>query len=359
MTLKRVLPLLLAAAALGCAKPLPEVAPLSVSPLTLSADEWRVTDYVFVVTDSSGTMYVNETFPEAKSLSRSFVASMPEKSARARQGADYQAAVIGFGGDERIETELSAFDRSTLSSRAQQFRILGAIDGTGGRTPFDAIFDEITGQMKGKGRTAVVIFSDGMADNPERAIASAKKLINAGGGDVCFHAVQTGSEPAGREFFTQLSGLTRCGSFKTAADVNSPQQLASFTRTVFTGPSPLPPVAADPCAGVVRLQGIEFGFDRYDVTDDSAVVLDAAVEILKDCGDIALNVDGHTDWTGPDEYNQGLSERRAGAVKEYLSGAGISGSRLAPRGFGESDPIASNETRDGRARNRRVELNPQ
>jgi OOP family OmpA-OmpF porin len=69
-----------------------------------------------------------------------------------------------------------------------------------------------------------------------------------------------------------------------------------------------------------------------------------------------VSVDGHTDATGPEAYNQGLSERRARAVRDYLVSKGVPGARLQAVGYGEANPIASNATREGRALNRRVEL---
>ena len=67
-------------------------------------------------------------------------------------------------------------------------------------------------------------------------------------------------------------------------------------------------------------------------------------------------MEGHTDATGADNYNQTLSERRANAVMDYLADKGVDASRLSAKGLGESSPIAPNDTRDGRALNRRVEL---
>lgn len=69
-----------------------------------------------------------------------------------------------------------------------------------------------------------------------------------------------------------------------------------------------------------------------------------------------IDVYGHTDSTGSDAYNQTLSERRAQSVSAYLSSRGVQSARLATRGFGESQPVASNTTEDGRAQNRRVEI---
>jgi OOP family OmpA-OmpF porin len=65
---------------------------------------------------------------------------------------------------------------------------------------------------------------------------------------------------------------------------------------------------------------------------------------------------GHTDAVGTDQYNMRLSLRRANAVRDYLIAGGISASRIRAEGFGESQPVASNETAEGRAQNRRVEL---
>ena len=72
--------------------------------------------------------------------------------------------------------------------------------------------------------------------------------------------------------------------------------------------------------------------------------------------DTDIQIIGHTDSKGSDEYNQGLSQRRSSAVATYLSGQGITSSRLSTKGMGETDPVASNETEDGRAQNRRVEF---
>ena len=94
-------------------------------------------------------------------------------------------------------------------------------------------------------------------------------------------------------------------------------------------------------------------------------VLDEAANLLNQCPDIRVSVEGHTDSRGSDAYNQGLSERRAIAVHDYLVGQGVDGGRLDTVGMGESDPVAPNENDDGsdnpdgRAQNRRVVLKAQ
>lgn len=84
--------------------------------------------------------------------------------------------------------------------------------------------------------------------------------------------------------------------------------------------------------------------------------MDRLVSFLKENPDKKVSFEGHTDWTGPERYNQGLSERRARSAKKYIVGKGIDASRITTQGFGEKKPIASNKTRKGRARNRRVEV---
>ena len=85
-------------------------------------------------------------------------------------------------------------------------------------------------------------------------------------------------------------------------------------------------------------------------------VLDSVSLVLKEFKDTSILVAGHTDSVGNDNYNQGLSERRAYSVKNYLSSAGIPSGRVQAVGFGERHPVGSNSTDAGREQNRRVEL---
>jgi outer membrane protein OmpA-like peptidoglycan-associated protein len=106
----------------------------------------------------------------------------------------------------------------------------------------------------------------------------------------------------------------------------------------------------------IVLRGINFDFDKANIKPEAEPVLDAAVDVLKENPDVKVRVGGHTDSVGTDAYNQGLSERRAKSVRDYLVKHGIDASRLTAVGFGESQPVADNKTKDGRAQNRRVTL---
>jgi outer membrane protein OmpA-like peptidoglycan-associated protein/opacity protein-like surface antigen len=124
-------------------------------------------------------------------------------------------------------------------------------------------------------------------------------------------------------------------------------------------PPPPAPVAAPPAAPIKKklvLRGVNFDFDKANIREDARPVLDEAIATLKEAGEIQVSVEGHTDSVGSDQYNQGLSVRRANSVADYLADGGIARDRMTVKGFGESQPVASNDTDDGRAQNRRVEL---
>ncbi|MDF2605042.1 MAG: rane protein [Sphingomonas sp.] len=102
--------------------------------------------------------------------------------------------------------------------------------------------------------------------------------------------------------------------------------------------------------------GINFAYNSAAVQPQFQQTLDRVASVLGEYNRTYIDVYGHTDSTGSDAYNQGLSERRATAVADYLSSHGVQRARIGIRGFGETQPIATNETEEGRAANRRVEI---
>jgi outer membrane protein OmpA-like peptidoglycan-associated protein len=102
---------------------------------------------------------------------------------------------------------------------------------------------------------------------------------------------------------------------------------------------------------------ILFDTGKSSIKDQSAGVLNNIIEILKEYANARFNIEGHTDSVGSAKLNQSLSEERAGAVRNYLIENGIASDRLESAGYGEDRPIASNNTREGRRTNRRVEIN--
>jgi outer membrane protein OmpA-like peptidoglycan-associated protein len=109
---------------------------------------------------------------------------------------------------------------------------------------------------------------------------------------------------------------------------------------------------------VQLMKQVEFEFDKAKILPDSYPILDEVVRLLKANPEIKLvSIEGHTDNVGKPEYNDNLAHMRAGAVREYLvKQGGINAGRLTFKGFGSRKPLASNESPEGRAKNRRVEF---
>lgn len=101
---------------------------------------------------------------------------------------------------------------------------------------------------------------------------------------------------------------------------------------------------------------VTFATNSADITPAFYATLDQVAQTIIDYPETVVQVAGHTDSTGSEAYNQQLSERRAAAVAQYLIGRGVASARISTVGYGETRPVASNDTEDGRRQNRRVEI---
>ena len=104
------------------------------------------------------------------------------------------------------------------------------------------------------------------------------------------------------------------------------------------------------------IEGIYFDTAKASIKDKSKPKLDDAIEVLKKFEGVRLEISGHTDDRGSDDSNLDLSQRRADSVKQYFVEHGIGADRITTRGAGETEPIESNKTSKGRAKNRRIEF---
>jgi len=131
------------------------------------------------------------------------------------------------------------------------------------------------------------------------------------------------------------------------------QERALRERTAGTGVD----VIRDGDELALRMPGdVTFAFDRYDIQPQFRSTLDQVAAVLAEYPSTYIDVYGHTDNVGTDSYNLQLSQNRAQSVANYLAGRGVQSARIATQGFGESRPIADNNSDAGRAANRRVEI---
>jgi outer membrane protein OmpA-like peptidoglycan-associated protein len=107
---------------------------------------------------------------------------------------------------------------------------------------------------------------------------------------------------------------------------------------------------------VFILEGVTFDFNKATLTNDAVATLEKAFAVLQDNPGVKVKIVGHTDNIGSKKYNDRLSQQRAESVKSWLVSKGISSTRLSTAGVGFSEPIATNDTPEGRAKNRRIEF---
>jgi len=121
-------------------------------------------------------------------------------------------------------------------------------------------------------------------------------------------------------------------------------------------PKPKPIIAKPKVVEIIALSGVSFANNSAELTPASIAILDRAAATLKRRSDIIVEIAAHTSSRGAAAYNMSLSNKRAASVKDYLISHGVTANRLSSKGYGETQPIAVEETRADEASNRRVEL---
>jgi OOP family OmpA-OmpF porin len=109
----------------------------------------------------------------------------------------------------------------------------------------------------------------------------------------------------------------------------------------------------------IILDDVLFDFDKSTIKPEAAKILDRLVAFMQENKASSVALSGHTDSIGTEAYNQKLSERRVASVRDYVVKKGVEPGRISGQGFGETKPIADNKTKEGRAKNRRVEIKVQ
>jgi OOP family OmpA-OmpF porin len=231
------------------------------------------------------------------------------------------------------------------------------------------------------GRNAVIILSDGQENLGEGSLKVAAALAEKYG--VCFHTISFADTVNGNQaLLDAITALKPCGVGASAAQLADDAALKQFVEDVFYEKSAADPCALDddndgvnncidkcpdtikglavdadgcPIADVVTLK-INFDFDKSDIKPEYYQELaDFASYMRQQQSFTVVEIAGHTDSIGTDEYNQKLSERRAKAVRDYMvNELGMDDKLFSAVGYGESKPIASNDTEAGRAENRRI-----
>lgn len=245
------------------------------------------------------------------------------------------------------------------------------------------------------GNKAIILISDGQKTDMvvPNTLDYAQKLKDRFGSSLCIYTIAVGATAEGAKLLEDISKTADCGFSANADSLLTSGPMADFVEKVFltrkskAAPrkvekvEPVKEVKKDsdhdgvfdendacpdtPIGAKVDIRGCwSFGDTLFDtnkaeIKQDAFSLLDDAHKIFTKNSGMKVVLKGHTDSMGTDEYNMDLSLRRANAVKVYLVNKGIDSSRLTCKAFGESSPIATNETKEGRSLNRRVELAPE
>jgi OOP family OmpA-OmpF porin len=362
----------------------PVVSSTPFQAVTLNPQDYsKKVDTFDVVLDGSSSMNEDYNGRPKIDLAKELIANMNQTI----PPLDYRAGMVAFGSgacldgqDSKVLYGLTPYRRADLASG------LEALKCAGGVSPMSEGIARSQTQLQGNpGPTALIVVSDAKDIYSGGAVENAKKLKTALGDKLCIYPIQVGRDPGGKKLMDELAKIGGCGFAVNADEISSPNNMADYVKKVFLAPAAPKAAAAPVAAGVVdsdgdgvpdsrdkcpgtpkgvkvnaqgcwELQGVYFDTDQTVIKNPK--VLDEAVVILKANPKITGEVRGFTDSTASAEYNQKLSEGRAKAVRDYFIKQGIAAERIRAKGFGESNPVASNDTAAGRALNRRVELHP-
>jgi OOP family OmpA-OmpF porin len=372
---------------------------MDINAMLQSGDYQRKVDNFIIIEDATSSMRENvdnsstSKLTISKGLIRCLNNSLPE---------DFKvnAGMRIFGShasENGLVYGMSWYSKTGLEEGVQ------AVRETGNKTDLAAAISDASNDLKQvSGKTAVIIFSDGGTSKDIDPVAAAAAMKEIYGEKICIYTVLLGDNPDGKIIMEQIATQGRCGFATEASNlymrpltdcdtVNVGKGMGDFVARVFlekyqAPPPPKPDLDSDgdgvldsldkcpdtPKGIKVDKDGcpipikekvtitllIEFDFDDDEVKSLHYADIEEVANLLKAYPKTNAELEGHTDSIGSEEYNMDLSKRRAESVKNYIAETfGIDATRISTVSYGESQPVATNETAAGRQNNRRVVAN--
>ena len=325
-----------------------------------SGDYQKKVDNFLIIEDVSSSMgermgeLYNSKLDVSRNLSQCLNNSLPDNF-------DVNAGMRIFGVKNELIYGMSKYSKEGLGGAAN------SLVTTGGTTPLASAISNASADLNDlSGNAAVIIFSDGNNTVPANPVAAAAEMKQYYGENVCIYTVHVGVEPKGKMAMEQIADTGKCGFATDRSALESAAGMDKFVSDVFLTkvirkPAPAPvmkkpaPVIQKPVEKVAMTLYFEFDFDKADVRPDNHDEAKKIADAMKKYPEAKVLLEGHTDDRGSDEYNMSLSRRRADSVKMYLvEKLNVNASKISTVGYGESSPIASNDTEAGRQKNRRV-----
>ncbi len=395
-----------ACTAKGPVSPLP-----AFQPQTFSSDAYAPSvDNFVVILDASSSMAEFDNGQEKFTIAKAFANRMNQAVPEMGQNA----GLVSFGHDPSI-TRKPTLDAGGIKpyTTAGLAADLDRIATPGGSSPLYLALSAAAKDLDGVlTKTALIVVSDGKNISP-KAIDEAAMLKGKMGSSLCIYTVHVGSDAGGMALLDKIATAGSCGFSANAEELITASAMNNFVEKVFltkrqiAKPAPVPMDsdgdgvidALDKCPDTPRgvsvdasgcpfdtdkdgvydykdqcpgtplganvndlgcwiLAELLFDYNKADIKPASFDELDNVAMILKKNPGLRIDLQGHTDNIGSQNFNMKLSLRRSAAVKTYLVSKGVPADRLKTEGFGFSRPVATNKTKEGRAKNRRVELLP-
>ncbi len=332
-------------------------------------------DNFLILFDASRSLEMDNTFGTARAVVTRMNQTIPELG--------QTAGLRSFGHAPSVTNNTTQlFYGMEKYSTAKLQKNFDKINKAGGFSPINEALDAAGKDLSGLSgpKNAVVLISDGK-DLPGDVLIAAKKLKDMYKDNICFYTIHIGDSETGKALLKQIADIGGCGFAANAADLLTSAGMASFVEKAFLHKkgTPMGPQdsdkdgvidSKDKCPGTPlgarvskytgcwTLGNVLFDFNKSDIRAVAQPMLNEVVIVLEKNPNMTVQLDGHCDNVGSAAYNQGLSTRRANAIKKYIVNEGIASSRIKTQGFGFDKPAASNDTAKGRALNRRVEVTP-
>lgn len=321
-------------------------------------------DNFVIFLDQSGSMYMqDEAMKQPKmTLAKNLLLEMNNEICE----LGYKGGIYLFAPFKEV-LPFGVYDRAKFAAALKTVKDDQEIFGR--QTPMQLGIDDLGPALaKLQGKTTIIMVTDGGANVGGDPVKAAQAL-GAKYPQLCFVVIAPTPEgKEGKQVVEQIAKINNCSALVDAKQLaGNKANMQKFVKDRFcedvpepvaAPPPPPPPPVAPPPPPVKKivLRGINFDFDKANIKPEFTPVLDEGVDILKANPDVKVVIKGYTDSIGKEAYNQKLSERRAQSVLDYFAKKGIDKSRMQAVGYGMKDPIANNKTKDGRALNRRVEL---
>jgi OOP family OmpA-OmpF porin len=382
--------------AVGCGQKniQPPFEPVDLSP-KFAGNYKAKADRFLVVFDASSSMFIDYNkemkFKQSKRILNNMNQTIP--------AIDVTGGIRTFGPDPyALHHKTELLYGMSKYSRADFAAALSTVATTGGGTPLATAINLSSDDLGDTNdKIAVIVVSDA-EDVGEASVAAAQDVKNKYKDQVCIYTILIGDAPGSRKLMADIANASGCGFATDYAALNSPAGMADFVEKVFLEKASAPKRAAaaapaakiapaskdsdrdgvldqwDSCPGTpyglkvdkygcplpitkktsIKLR-VEFGVDKYFVQPQYKKTLREFANFMNDNPGLIVTIEGHTDSSGGDQYNQKLSEKRAQSVSQYLTTYyKVAPSRLKSIGYGESKPETTNETVVGKQKNRRV-----